>query len=375
KVVVLIEDCHHMSLDVLPPDINHSIYKFSVPSDGQVLYGLGAIKGVGGAALDGIIEERNQNGSYKDLYDFCCRIDSRKVNKRVMEALIRAGALDKLGPNRASLMARLQDALQIAEQHQKNAQAGQDDLFGAATEEESIAPVNEVTVPEWEEEQRLIFEKETLGLYLTGHPIERYEEELRKFTDCPLGNLENFVVPAEPGNYKARRNAKDFKLAGLMIGVRVRKTKTGGKIVSAVLDDRTARVEVRIFEEKFEQYGHLLNKDKLIIVEGKVVYDDYFGGYRITADSIYDITEARQRFAQRVEIKVDEAKAANGFLKNLGSVLQPFREGDCPVWVSYKKDAASAVLSLGDEWKVQPSDELINRLNDLVGDDMVKVVY
>ena len=375
KVVVLIEDCHHMNLDVLPPDINRSIYKFSVPDDSQVLYGLGAIKGVGEAALYGIIEERGENGPYKDLYDFCCRIDSRKVNKRVMEALIRAGALDKLGPNRASLMARLQDALQIAEQHQKNAQAGQDDLFGAATEDESIAPVNEITLPEWEEEQRLIFEKETLGLYLTGHPIERYEEELRKFTDCPLGALADMVAPSEPGNYTARRNAKDYKLAGLMIGMRVRKTKTGGKVVSAVLDDRTARVEVRIFEEKFEQYGYLLNKDKLIIVEGKVVYDDYFGGYRITADSIYDITEARQRFAQRVEIRVDESRAANGFLKNLGNVLQPFREGDCPVWINYTKHSASAVLSLGDEWKIQPSDELINRLNDLVGDKMVKVVY
>ena len=375
KVVVLIEDCHRMELDVLPPDINRSIFKFSVPNDAQVLYGLGAIKGVGEAALLGIIEERKENGPYKDLYDFCCRVDSRKVNKRVLEALIRAGALDNLGPNRASLMARLQDALQIAEQHQKNIQAGQDDLFGAATEEESIAPVNEITIDEWDEEQRLIFEKETLGLYLTGHPIERYEQELRKFTDCPLGELESLVGPAEPGNYAARRNSKEFKLAGLMIGMRVRKTKTGNKIVSAVLDDRTARIEVRIFEEKFEQYGHLLNKDKLIIVEGKVAYDDYFGGYRITADNIYDITEARQRFAQRLEIKVDETKAANGFLKNLGSVLQPFREGDCPVWVNYMKTDASAVLSLGDEWKVQPTDELINRLNDLVGDEMVKVIY
>jgi len=376
KVVILIEDCHRMELDVLTPDINRSIYKFSVPEEGKVLYGLGAIKGVGESALEGIIEERQSNGVYKDLYDFCRRIVGRKVNKRVMEALIKSGTLDSLGPNRASLMARLQDAIQMADQYQQNARMGQDDLFGTSTEEDSIAPVDEITVPEWDEEQRLTLEKETLGLYLTGHPIERYEKELRKFTSCPLGALADLVGPSEPGGgYMAKRNAKEYKLAGLMIGIRVRKTKTGGKIVSAVLDDRTARVEVRIFEEQFEKYGYLLNKDKLIIVEGGVVYDDYFGGYRITAKSIYDITEARQRFAKRLEIKVSEKQAANGFVNELNSVLQPFREGGCPVWINYNKNGVNAVLSLGEDWRVQPSDELLNRLNDLAGDNGVGMVY
>ncbi|MDH5485241.1 MAG: DNA polymerase III subunit alpha [Gammaproteobacteria bacterium] len=375
KVVILIEDCHRMNLNVLPPDINRSTYKFSVPDDGQVLYGLGAIKGVGEAALEGIIEERKQNGGFRDLYDFCCRVDSRKVNKRVLEALVKAGALDKLGPNRASLMARLQDAVQMAEQHQQNARIGQDDLFGAATEEDSIAPVNAIVVAEWDDEQRLVLEKETLGLYLTGHPITRYEKELRRFTSCPLGDLVDQVDSSGGGGYMAQRNAKEYKLAGLMIGMRVRRTKTGGKIVSAVLDDRTARVEVRIYEDKFEQYGYLLNKDKLVIVEGKVVYDDYFGGYRITADSIYDITEARQRFAQRLEIKLDEQQTKNGFVAELGSILKPFREGDCPVWINYKKEFSRAALSLGDEWRVQPSDELIKRLNDLAGEQQVEVIY
>ena len=377
KVVTLIEDCHRMDLNVLPPDINRSIYKFSVPDDGQVLYGLGAIKGVGQAALEGIIEERLENGAYKDLYDFCRRIDSRKVNKRVMEALVKAGALDKLGPNRASLVARLQDAIQMADQYQQNARLGQDDLFGSSTEDDSIAPVDAITVPEWEEEQRLTLEKETLGLYLTGHPIKRYEQELRKFTDCPLGDLSDYADTgsSDGNNYMARKNARDYKLAGLMIGMRVRKTKTGGKIVSAVLDDRTARIEVRIFEEQFEKYSYLLNKDKLIIVEGNVAYDDYFGGYRITAKTIYDITEARQRFAQRLEINLDHDKAANGFVHELNNVLNPFREGDCPVWINYLKDGARAKISLGENWRVQPSDELLNRLHGLAGENDVQIVY
>ena len=173
----------------------------------------------------------------------------------------------------------------------------------------------------------------------------------------------------------SQRNAKSYKLAGLMIGMRVRKTKTGGKIVSAVLDDRTARVEVRIFEEKFEQYNYLLNKDKLIIVEGKVIYDDYFGGYRITADTIYDITEARQKFAQRLEINLKENNGDHSIVQQLNHVLNPFREGGCPVWINYTRNDVKAKISLSDDWRVQPSDELINRLDKLAGENSVSVVY
>ncbi len=383
KVVTLIEDCHRMELEVLTPDVNRSIIKFSVPEpvesgQGQVLYGLGAIKGVGLAALEGLIEERENNGVYKDLYDLCRRVDGRKVNKRVLESLIKAGALDSTGKNRASLMACLQAAMQAAEQYQKNASIGQDDLFGSSTAQDSIAPVEEISVNEWEEEKRLTLEKETLGLYLTGHPIERYEKELKKFTDCTLVALadqSDLAQGAGGGGYMSQRNAKTYKLAGLMIGMRVRKTKSGGKVISAVLDDRTARVEVRIFEEKFEQYNYLLNKDKLIIVEGKVMYDDYFGGYRITADVIYDITEARQKFAQRLEINLIETQGSHNLVQQLNQVLNPFREGSCPVWINYTRKDVSAKLCLSDDWRVQPSDELMQRLDKMAGEDNVAIIY
>ncbi len=378
KVVTLIEDCHRMKLDVLTPDINHSIIKFSVPDDKRVLYGLGAIKGVGDAALEGIIVERETNGPYKSIYDLCRRVDGRKVNKRVLEALIKSGALEALGPNRASLMARLQDAMQGAEQFQKNASVGQDDLFGSAAADDNIAPINEVTVEEWEEEHRLTLEKETLGLYLTGHPIERYEKELKNFIDCQLGKLadqSDLASGAGGGGYMSQRNARSYTLAGLMIGVRVRKTKTGNKIISAVLDDKTARVEVRIFEEKYEQYSYLLNKDKLIVVEGKVIYDDYFGGYRITADVIYDITEARLKFAQRLEVNLNENKDDHGIVQQLSHVLNPFREGSCQVWINYYRHDVKAKISLGEEWRVLPSDELLSRLEKLTGENNVSLIY
>jgi len=188
KVVYLIEDCHLQKLEVLSPDINRSEYQFSVPDSNTVLYGLGAIKGVGEAALDGIIRERNESGAYQDLYDFCRRSDMRKVNRRVMEALIKAGTMDELGPNRASLMASLNNAIQLAEQKQKDALAGQDDMFGSIAAPDEHANVHIVEVDDWDDEQRLFNEKETLGLYLTGHPIQRYEQEIREFTDCTLAN-------------------------------------------------------------------------------------------------------------------------------------------------------------------------------------------
>ena len=377
KIVTLIEDCHQMELEVLPPDVNTSEFKFSVTHNDSVLYGLGAIKGVGHSAIESIIEERLENGPYEDLYNFCRRVDTRKVNKRVMEALIRSGALDKLGPNRATLAARLADALQMAEQHQRNFQLGQDDLFGDAADDQNMAPVEQITVDEWDDDTRLHAEKETLGLYLTGHPIDRYEAELRKFTDCALGKLADIVDsgPGNSGGYEYQRNSREFRLAGLMLGLRTRKTQSGNKIVSAVLDDRTARIEVRIFEDVYEQYSYLLNKDKLLVVEGPLAYDDYFGGYRLTAKVIYDIDSAREQFAKRLEIRLQQPAAGNGFVKHLNDVLKPYREGGCPIWIRYQTDDALVTLSLGDDWKVQPSDELLNRLRSLTSDEGVNVLY
>ncbi|MDH5392779.1 MAG: DNA polymerase III subunit alpha [Gammaproteobacteria bacterium] len=375
KVVTLIEDCHLMELEVVPPNVNSSEIKFSVKDNKTVLYGLGAIKGVGEAALESVIAERRDTGPYKDIYEFCRRVDSRKVNKRVMEALIRSGAMDELGPHRATLMARLPEASQMADQHQKNFELGQNDLFGSAADEDlNMAPIEQASAQEWDDETRLRAEKETLGLYLTGHPIERYEAELRHFTECTFIKLHD-IIEAPTDGYRARKSKTEYCLAGLMVDMRARRTKAGNKIVSAVLDDRTARIEVQIYEDVYEEYGYLMNKDKLMVVEGTVIYDDYFGGHRLTAKKIYDIETARERFAKRVDIKLKPEQAANGFIKGLADVLKPFTEGNCPVWVHYKTEQARATLALDENWNVQPTDELINRLKNMIDESSVKILY
>jgi DNA polymerase-3 subunit alpha len=378
KVVGLIEDCHKQSLEVRPPDINASVYQFSVHDPKTVIYGLGAIKGVGGAALDGIIEERSASGPFVDLYDFCRRNDTRKVNRRVMEALIKAGAMDALGSNRATLMASLNNAMQLAEQNQAAALAGQNDLFGSDDVPEQHSNVHIVEVDDWEDEQRLFNEKETLGLYLTGHPIDKYEQELRQFTDCSLADVAG-IAPADSGN-GYRQRGKQCRLAGLMVSLRVRKTARGGKMVTAVLDDRTARIEMTIFDDVNEQYGHLLQKDKLLIVEGTVSWDDFNGAWNMRAQKVYDITQAREHFSRCLEINVDKTRI-NGkwsgatMVKELTNVLQTYREGACPVCVSYNNGSEQSRMMLGDDWKIQPTDELLNRLEHLLSDGQVRMVY
>ncbi len=386
KVVGLIEDCHEQGVKVLPPDINQSIYQFSVPDEKSVLYGLGALKGVGEAALDGIIVERDANGKFADLYDFCRRSDTRKVNRRVMEALIKSGAMDSLGPNRASLIASLSNAVQLAEQNQKNASVGQDDMFGSSDEPDAHANVHIVEVENWNDETRLSNEKETLGLYLTGHPISRYEKELRRFTECRFSKVPDLVPESERGGQSGsgytyrKKNKTQYCLAGLLIGMRVRKTKTGSKIVTGVLDDRTARVEVVLYEDVYEQYSHALVKDKVCVVVGSVSYDDFNAAYSINASKIYTMTQAREKFARGLQIKLDRSKvngswSDSNITKQLTDVLHTYREGHCPVNIEYNSGTELSQFVLGEEWNVVPSDDLLTRLDKVFGAEQIEIMY
>lgn len=383
KVVGLIEDCHEQGVKVLPPDINRSIYQFSVPDEKSVLYGLGALKGVGEAALEGIIKERDSNGPFVDLYDFCRRSDTRKVNRRVMEALIKAGAMDSLGPNRACLTASLSNAVQLAEQNQKNASIGQHDMFGSSDEPDTHANVHIVEVEDWDDETRLANEKETLGLYLTGHPISRYEKELRRFTECRFSKVPDLVPESERnggyGGYR-KKDKKQYCLAGLLIGMRVRKTKNGSKIITGVLDDRTARVEVVLYEDVYEQYGSHLVKDKVCVVVGSVSYDDFNAAYSISANAVYTMTQAREKFARGLQIKLDRSKANGSWSdarmsQQLMEVLQTYKEGNCPVNIEYNSGTELSQFVLGEEWNVIPSDELLVRLDKVFGNEQVEVKY
>ncbi|GBE10665.1 DNA polymerase III subunit alpha [bacterium BMS3Abin12] len=382
KVVGLIEECRQLGLDVLPPDVNVSEYAFGVDGEHRIVYGLGAIKGVGEAAVEAILAERRTGGPFPDLLDLCRRIDLRRANRRVLEALIRAGALDGLGRHRAALMARLTAALRSAEQHTRDHAAGQDDLFGGPIAGHGVPEAPEP--PEWEDGERLTGEKETLGLYLTGHPITRYEKELTDIVTARIGEL---AADADGnGTGAARvppREDRPAVIAGLVVALRVTQTQRGARIAFLTLDDRSGRLEIAVFSEAFQRYRPLLAKDRLLVVKGSLSADEYTGGYRMSADCIWDIEQARAAFARRLEVEIDSEQAANGFVSSLARILTPFRvergaqngAGGCPVWVEYRRPDARAHVALGAGWHVRPTDELLQRLEELAGRERVRFVY
>ncbi len=376
KVVTLIEECRDMDLTVAPPDVNRSGFRFRAADPSTVIYGMGAVKGVGQGVIEAMVAEREANGPFASLHDLCRRLDGRRLNRRVLEALVRAGCMDTIGVNRATLMATIPPALKAAEQQSRNAAMGQNDMFGLAEPAPAADDAGDgnavAALPDWAEEERLQAEKETLGLYLTGHPITRYEAELERVV---TGRINGLVANASPADSGGRGGERRVVAAGLVMSMRVRNTQAGNRIAMLVLDDRTGRIEVTLFTEAYRRFGHLVSKDRLLVVEGNLGYDDFSDGWRINADRLLDIGEVREAYARRLVLRVAAPAFANGSVESLRTALTPFRDGACPVWLEYEGAAASAVLRLGDAWRVRPSDELLQRLAALGGEDAVRVEY
>jgi len=360
KVVTMIAECRDMGLELPPPDINRCDYAFVPLEKETILYGLGAIKGLGQAAIEAILDPRRRDGPYSDLFDLCRRIDLRRVNRRVLESLIKAGALDSLGTHRASLMASLSAALSAAEQHSRDFAAGQSDLFGGGSVVSETVQ-RYVETPPWSDELRLEGEKETLGLYLTGHPIERFAEELKRITRGTIAEL------------KPTREST-VVVAGLVVAIRTMQTRRGDRMAFVTLDDRTGRLELAVFSDLFNGARELLAKDSLLVVEGQVSVDEYTGGFKMSAEKLYNMDSARAAFGRRVVIDVDEERAGNGFVAELSEILSPMR-GTCPVYLKYRSEAAEAEIALGDDWRVQPSTAVLEQLQRLAGQDHVRVEY
>ncbi|MCC5867077.1 MAG: DNA polymerase III subunit alpha [Gammaproteobacteria bacterium] len=367
KIVVLKDDVERLGLTLLPPDVNASVFEFTVASADSIRYGLGAIKGLGRSAIEAIVAEREQGGAYSGLQEFCRRVDVHRLNRRAMEALIRAGALDALGPNRASLMAALPNALRAAEQDERARAAGQDDLFAVSCPEAS--PTLDEPLPllrEWSERDRLAAEKESLGLYLTGHPFRPYREHCQHFTTAALADLGG-PAPANGQRFQSRR---DVTAAGLIVEVRRR----GGRLI-LTLDDGSARLEASMFEDAAREYGHLVVVDEVVVVEGNLRFDEFIDGWRLAAKSLRSADECIETQARRLLIRWDEPQRGREFVQALKDTLAPFREGPCDVCVDYQGPAARAMVSLGGHWRVRPSRELRERLGHLVGEERVRLLY
>ncbi len=364
KVVGLVDECWRMGLKVLPPDINSGLYPFHVNDDGEIVYGIGAIKGVGEGPIEAILEARNQGGYFKELFDLCARTDIKKINRRVMEKLIMSGAFDRLGPHRAALMSALNDALKAADQHSKAEAIGQGDMFGVLAEEPEQIEQSYASINRWPEQVQLDGERETLGLYLTGHPINQYLKEIDRYVG---GMRLKDMHPTERG--------KTTVAAGLVLAARVMVTKRGNRIGICTLDDRSGRLEIMLYTDALDKYQQLLEKDKILIVSGQVSFDDFSGGLKMIAREVMDIDEAREKYARGLAISLTDRQIDDQLLNRLRLALEPHRSGTIPVNLYYQREDARAKLRFGATWRISPSDRLLNDLRLIIGSEQVDLEF
>ncbi len=363
KVVIFVEECRTMGLALVLPDVNCSEFRFTVNDAGEVVYGLGAVKGIGEGPIGAIVKAREEGGVFSDLFDFCARVGVKNINKRVLEALVRCGALDKLGASRGVLMAAVPDAVKAADQNARNQDSGMFDLFGDvavadAASEHVYDPY--VGVEEWTDKERLNGERDTLGLYVTGHPIDEYERELRRF-------VPNRLVEIKPSRGVTQ------KVAGLVVDMRLRKTKRGDTMVFVTLDDRSARLEVTLFGDTYDAHRHLVAKDRVLVMEGEVTFDDYSGQLKCRANSIYDMATARTTYARCLQVTLPSTQPR--ILEQLDGWLGRYRGEGLPVRLHYRRPDAEGALFLGESWRVRVCDDLLLELRRSYGKESVRLVY
>jgi len=363
KIVTLVDECANMDIDILPPDVNAGVYKFTVNDDDQIVYGIGAVKGVGEGPIEAIIQARAEGGPFVDLFDFCARLDLKKTNKRVLEKLIKSGAMDNLGPHRAALFETLPEAIKAAEQHAKAQALGQDDLFGLINEEPEDTRQAFKEVPKWAEEVWLNGEKETLGLYLTGHPINRYLTEIKQYASGRLVSL-------QPTN-----KDKTTVAVGLVLGVRVLVNKRGRRWALVTLDDKSARIDIRLFPDDYDTFAELLVTDAILVCSGQVSFDEYSGGITMTARDIMTIADARESYVTSLDIRINRAAIENNFIEQFSQVLSPYKDGTCPIRVFYQREEAQGMLELGVQWRVTPEDALLHELRTLLGEECLALQF
>ncbi|MEB4800842.1 DNA polymerase III subunit alpha [Acinetobacter soli] len=359
SIVFLIDDCRNNALEVMPPSVNMSLYHFHASDERTIVYGLGAIKGVGEQAMQSVIDSRIKQGPYTDLFDFCHRIDLKKINKRTLEALIRAGALDCLQIERSTLMAQLPEAVQAAEQARQNRETGIMDLFG---EVEEVQRKPAKPVKPWSDEVRLKGEKDTLGLYLTGHPIDVYRTELKSF------------IPAKLNELTPTRRGVTTVFAGLVLDV----ANFPNRIV-VTLDDGTARVEVSCNHERFQRFKDIVAIEQVVVIEGEIYEREGFDRPMARLTKAFSLNEIRQKRANHIRIQPTDDLMTPALARDLQQILLPYCNIDMcqhiPVIMCIDQPYASAEVQLGQNWKVAPLDELLVKLRDYFGKDAIYIEY
>lgn len=363
KVVGFLDEVRNLGLKVLPPRVNDSAYMFEAATPDTIQYGLGAIKGVGQGACEAVVEERLRNGPYTDLMDFCTRIESAKLNRRTLEAMINCGALDGLGKNRASLMLQLPEVLKATEQMAREKAAGQNSLFGAPDAASARMQLDLPESREWPLGQLLGGERETLGFYLSGHPFDPYRADVKELVGTDLGSLDKLVTPAQPareGEKRAWRQEAQVILAGQVVGVR----RKGDSQVFVQLEDGRGRVECSAFSDAMAEFGHLLTRDRILIVKGGLREDEFNGGYALRIRQCWDYEQVCADYALRLSLRVDLRQRSAW--PRIEAILAAHRPGRTPVRLDVllgsTQGCVAGMLDLGGSNGVRVTPQLLEEL-------------
>ncbi|MGE0207415.1 MAG: DNA polymerase III subunit alpha, partial [Candidatus Babeliales bacterium] len=358
KVSNFVSECRNMKLEILAPNINSSEYKFTVTQNGEILYGLGAIKGLGEAAIENIILERKKKTSFNSFFNFCNCIDLRKTNRRALEALIKSGSLDIFGQERSVLFNSIEAATRLAEAEAHNQASGQHDLFSNVSKQEQI--IEYAIAKPWSAEERLNYEKETLGLYLSGNPLDQFINELRQFVTAPLEQL-------------ALNKNQTIFVAGIITQVRTMFTKRGDKMAFITIEDQKGRLELAIFSDIYDKYRDLIQKDQLIVTEVEVTIIDGGEAYKANAKNIMTLEKMREASAKYIQIKFHSENTNH--LSKVVECLTPFKHGKLPLIFLYENDNTKVNIETNRTWRVSPSNKLIAELTSLLGAENVEVLY
>ncbi|VFP87662.1 DNA polymerase III subunit alpha [Candidatus Erwinia haradaeae] len=364
KIVLLVNECWRLGLHVLPPDINTGFYYFHVNSQGKIVYGMGAIKGIGEGTIEEIITVRNQEGSFHELFAFCLRIKTRKINRRVLEKLILSGACDCLGLHRAALMSALPDALKAAHQSSMADSIGQSDMFGVHIERPNQVQISSLDIQPWSEQIQLEGEREVLGLYLTSHPINQYLQE-----------IQHYISEKCLKDIKLTTDGRIVTVAGLVVAIRFIVTKRGSRMGICTLDDSSGRLDVIVFIDILDKFKKFLEKDRILIVSGQVEVDNFNGKIKMMARDIMDLNTARTKYTRGLAILLTDKQMNDDLVDNLNHLLAPYRPGKTPIHLYCEKKDARVKVSLGNNWNVSLSDDLLNDLRLWVGVEQVELEF
>ncbi|MDQ3056316.1 MAG: DNA polymerase III subunit alpha [Pseudomonadota bacterium] len=367
KVVGFLEETRAMGLTMLPPDVNASNYMFEATDVRTIRYGLGAIKGVGRGACEAISDERERGGVFPDLLEFCKRVESTKLNKRALDALVNAGALDALGKNRPSLLLQLPEVLKATEQLARERDAGQVSLFGGASVD---APHIDVVLPEtmdWSLAQKLGHERDTLGFYLSGHPLDPYRDELQTLIGFDLGQLDRIWSERSEDERRGWRPEKTVVIAGQIVALR----KKGDSQAFVQLDDGRGRIECAFFAETYFEYAQFLTRDRILVIEGGLREDEFSGGFSLRARRCWDFLQLCPQAAQRLSLRIDLRVA--GAYERVDALLAKHRPGSTPIRLDLVREGAAGTLDLNGGYGVRVDADLAGALRTQPGVQAVKL--